>query len=75
MDKSPAIALEVDVKEEMLLVLLNGKEIARHPGIAPDQLENVASKNLCGLEEANEGFAQIVCLQNWFTTGVVGMRQ
>jgi hypothetical protein len=64
MNESPAISLVADVQEEMLLVFMNGREIARHPGIAPDQLEYVVSKTLCGLGEAKEGFMQVTCSQN-----------
>ncbi|KAJ6073011.1 hypothetical protein N7467_011096 [Penicillium canescens] len=61
LNENPAISLVADVKEEMMLVFMNGREIARHPGIAPDQLEYVVSKTLCGLGEAKEGFAQAIC--------------
>lgn len=64
LNESPAISSLADVKEEMLLVFMNGKEIARHPGIAPDQLEYVVSKTLCGLGETKQGFTQGICSRN-----------
>jgi hypothetical protein len=60
MNKSPDISLTADVKEEMILVFMNRREIVRHPSIAPNQLEYVVSKILCGLVEANEGFTQVI---------------
>lgn len=57
LNENPAIYLVTDVKEEMMLVFMNEKEIARYPSVAPDQLEYVVSKTLCGLGDAKEGFA------------------
>lgn len=55
--ESSAFSLDVNVKETMLLVFMNGKEIARHPVIAPEKLDYVVSKILYELEEVNEGFS------------------
>lgn len=57
----PAICLDANVTEEMMLVFKNGKEIGRHLGSKPDQLEYIISKTLCGLGEVGED-SEIACL-------------
>jgi hypothetical protein len=61
LDESPDISLFAEVKEEMMLVFEKGKEIARHLGIAPDELEYVVSRTLCGLGASEQGFTQAIC--------------
>lgn len=61
-NRSPAICSNANVTEEMILVFKNGKEIERHLGTKPDQLEYIISKTLCGLGEAGEDFSEIACL-------------
>lgn len=45
----------------MLLVFMNGREIARHPGIASDHLEYVFRNFVLTGREIKEGFTQVDC--------------